>query len=212
MNTRTIAGVAVAGQVAFVVAWATAGLLEPGYSVSSQAVSELFSHTAEYPWIVRTGIALLVPSYLATAVLLRRMLERAAWPAVGLFLLAVALVITVDLDPLDCMINASAACARRVDLGQVSTAHRVHGPAAVALQVSLVATPFALAIALRGSATARWALLVGAIGVASVVWVAVAGPGIYGVAQRTTFGFVNVWIVLIAAAAVRDGGRDTVAP
>lgn len=210
MSTRALAIVAVAGQLLFVLAWGVAGIVEPGYSAATQAVSELFSRTAEHPWIVRAGIALLVPSYLASAALLHRRLGRSGIAAAVLFLLAVVLAALVDLNPLDCMTNASRTCAAKVAAGEVSAAHDRHNTAAVTLQLCLVATPFVVAFALRGSRLALLVLVIGLVGVATVAWVALSGPGAgaYGIAQRTTFGFVNVWVTLIAIAAVRGEGRD----
>lgn len=218
MSTRALAVVAVAGQLLFVLAWVVAGLAQPGYSVADQTVSELFSRTAAHPWIVRAGIALLVPSYLASAALLHRRLGRGGLPATALFLLAVPLALIVDANPLDCMTNGSAACAAKVAVGDVSAAHDLHNTAAVTLQLCLVATPFAVAFALRASRRASVLLAIAVVGVATVAWVGLSGPGHsgYGIAQRTTFGFVNVWVTLIAIAAARGAGRDaarnTVAP
>lgn len=199
---------AVAGQLVFVAAWVAAGLAQEGYSATEQTVSELFSRTAGHPWILWVGLAALAPSYVATAVLLLRMLGPRGRPAAALFLLAVPLVLTVLLSPLDCMTNGDAACAARVGADDVSAAHSRHNSAAVALQLCLVATPFLVAFALRADRLAARVVGIGLIGVATLVWVAVSGPGAqtYGVAQRTTFGFVNVWVILIALAALSGPG------
>jgi hypothetical protein len=196
--------VAVAGQVGFVAAWIIGGLLQPGYSTADQTVSELFSRTAEHPVVLWIGLAGLAPSYLATAVILRRTLDHRGRVAVALFALAAPLVIIVLLAPLDCMTNGSAACAARVDAGAVSGIHHLHNLAAVVLQLLLVATPFAVAAAVRGSHLMRWALCFGALGVATVLAVAASDPGQggYGIAQRATFGFVNLWVSAIAIAAL----------
>lgn len=203
--------VAVAGQLVFVAAWVAAGLAQEGYSATEQTVSELFSRTAGHPWILWVGLAALAPSYVATAVLLLRMLGPRGRPAAALFLLAVPLVLTVLLSPLDCMTNGDAACAARVGADHFSAAHSRHNSAAVALQLCLVATPFPVAFALRADRLAARVVGIGLIGVATLVWVAVSGPGAqtYGVAQRTTFGFVNVWVILIALAAL-SGARSRI--
>lgn len=204
MSVRLLALIAVAGQLNFVAAWIVGGLVQPGYSTADQAVSELFARTAEHPFVLWIGLVGLVPSYLATAAILRRTLGPAGWPAGALFLLAVPLVIVVLVSPLDCMTNGSAACAARVDDGAVSAAHERHGVAAVALQLTLVATAFAVAIAVRGSRLVHWALGFGALGIATVLVVAAIDPsdGGYGIAQRATFGFVNIWVIAVAGAAV----------
>ena len=205
MRTQTAAGAAIAGQVGFVAAWVAGGLAEPGYSAADQTVSELFSRTAQHPWILWLGLAALVPSYLACALLLHRTLGRRASAAAGLFLLAVPLLITVLLAPLDCMTNGTAGCAARVAADAASSTHALHNAAAVTLQLVLVATPFATAVALRGTPRFGRVLAVGALGIVSVVAVGASGPGQegYGIAQRATFGFVGLWVCAIAVAALR---------
>lgn len=187
----------------FVAAWVIGGQVQEGYSTAAQTVSELFSHTADHPWILWVGLGALTPSYVATAALLHRTLGPRGRPAAALFLVAVPLVLTVLLSPLDCMTNGDPRCAA----GEVSGAHSRHNLAAVTLQLCLVATPFAVALALRGRRAVA-CVGIGLIGVATLVWVALSGPGheAYGVAQRTTFGFVNVWVIAIALTAVSGFG------
>ncbi|MGI8750572.1 MAG: DUF998 domain-containing protein [Thermoleophilaceae bacterium] len=158
MSSRALAAVAVAGQLAFVAAWVVGGLAQEGYSTAAQTVSELFSRTADHPWILWIGLAALAPSYLATATLLHRMLGPRGRPAAALFVLASALVLTVLFSPLDCMTNGDPTCGARVDAGEVSAAHSRHNTAAVTLQLCLVATAFLVAFALRGrrAATGWW--------------------------------------------------------
>lgn len=204
MSSRALAAVAVAGQLAFVAAWVVGGLAQEGYSAAAQTVSELFSRTADHPWILWVGLVALAPSYVASAALLHRMLGPRGRPAAALFLVAVPLVLTVLFSPLDCMTNGDAKCSAGVGAGEVSAAHSRHNSAAVGLQLCLVATPFLVALALRGRRAAASVVGIGLVGVATVAWVALSGPGAdtYGVAQRTTFGFVNVWVIIIALAAV----------
>jgi len=216
MSTRLLATVAVAGQLSFVAAWIVGGAIQPGYSTADQTVSELFSRTADHPLVLWIGLAGLVPSYLATATSLHRALGSRGRAAVAMFTLAAPLVTLVLLSPLDCMTNGSAGCAARVDAGTVSATHDLHNLAAVALQLLLVATPFAVAFAVRGSRLVSWALGFGVLGVATILAVGASGPGQdgYGIAQRATFGFVNLWVIAIALAAItglrgtgRVGGR-----
>lgn len=199
VSTRALTLTAVAGQLGFVAAWVAGGLAQPGYAAADQTVSELFARTADHPAILWAGLAGLAPSYLATAELLRR---RGARAAAGLFVLAVPLLAVVLASPLDCMTNGTAACAALVTADAVSGTHTLHNAAAVSLQLVLVATPFAAAAAWRGTALGRPALAIGAIGVLSVVAVAASGPGEpgYGIAQRATFGVVNLWVCAVALA------------
>ncbi len=208
MSIRLLALVAVAGQANFVVAWIVGGMVQTGYSTSDQTVSELFARTAEHPSVLWVGLAGLVPSYLATGAILDQTLGPGRRTAVGLFLVAAPLVIVVLVSPLDCMTNGSATCAARVDAGSVSTTHELHNLAAVALQLVLVATPFAVAYAARGSKLAPWALGFGLLGVVTLGAAVASGPGQggYGIAQRATFGFVNLWVTAIAVVALRGSG------
>jgi hypothetical protein len=219
MTSRRLAFAAVAGQLAFVVAWVVAGALEPGYSAAEQAVSELAAGGARHPWILWLGLLLLSASDSAVAILLRRSLGPRGRLAAGMFAAAAAGVLLILVLPLDCMPSADASCSSRVDAGEASWRHYGHGFAAVGVQLTLVATPFAVARALSRRALVVWALGAGLLGLATVVAFAAfeAGEPGYGIAQRVTFGFVHLWVAAIALGALSDAGRgrpglDRVAP
>lgn len=192
MRSRTLALVAVGGQLAFVLAWVVAGVAEPGYSTARQTVSELFSGAAADPWIMQAGLAALVPSYLAAAALARRVLAPRGLATVVLLALAAPLVVTVLLNPLDCMTNAGESCPAPT-----------HYVAAVALQLTLTASPFTFAWTLRGGPEARVALAMGALAVLGIAWFAFAGDATHGIAQRAMFATVTVWIVVLARIGSR---------
>ena len=204
-RTTVLCGVAVAGQLAFVAAWAIAGTLEPGYSAADQTVSELAAGGAANPWILWLGLLSLSFSDGSTALLLRERLGFAGWLPAAMFALAAVGVLVILALPLDCMVNGDPACSARVDAGDASWQHRGHNVAAVSVQLILVATPFAVVYTLRGRRLARWALAAGVVGVATVLAVAASDPGAagYGIYQRVTFGFVHVWVIVIAVAAFR---------
>jgi hypothetical protein len=204
-RTTALCGVAVAGQLLFVAAWLVAGRLEPGYSVADQTVSELAAGGAANPWILWLGLLALSLSDGSVALLLRERLGLAGRLPAAMFALAAAGVLAILALPLDCMTNGDAACAARVDAGAVSWHHGGHNVAAVTTQLILVTTPFAVAYALRGHPLARWALLAGVVGVATVLAVAASDPGEpgYGIYQRITFGFVHLWVIALAVAAFR---------
>jgi len=189
MSSRLLAVIAVAGQLAFIVSWAVAGVAEPGYSTAEQTVSELFSGTAAHPWIVRAGLLALVPSYVAAAFLAQRLLAPRGLATVALLALAALLAVGVLVNPLDCMTNGDAECAGGPDS---------HYLAAVALQLTLAATPFTAARALRGQRWSRAALTLGVLGLLGIAWFAVAGNATHGIAQRVMFGTVTAWIVFLA--------------
>lgn len=208
-RTTALCGVAVAGQLAFVAAWVVAGRLEPGYSPRDQTVSELAAGGAANPWIIWLGLIALSLSDGSTALLLRERLGLAGRLPATMFALAAAGILVILALPLDCMINGDAACAGRVDAGDVSWQHDGHNFAAVSVQLILVATPFAVARALRGRRLARVAFAAGLVGVATVLAVALSDPGEpgYGIYQRITFGFVHLWVIALAAAAFRGRRR-----
>jgi hypothetical protein len=200
----------VGGQALFTASWIVGALVQPGYSTADETVSELFSRTAEHPWIVQVGIAALVPSYLAAGQLARRTSGSLLAPL--LFTVAALLAVVVLVSPLDCMTNGDARCAAKAIAGHVSATHRLHNHAAVALQLCLASTPFATAWALRRRGlSAVGALGWGVLGVAAIAAYVIADPGDhgYGWAQRAMFLAVTCWIVALARiAATSDGSRD----
>ena len=214
VTSRRLAFAAVAGQLAFVVAWVVAGALEPGYSAAEQAVSELAAGGARHPWILWLGLLSLSASDSAVAILLRRSLGPRGRLAAGMFAAAAAGVLLILVLPLDCMPSADASCSSRVDAGEASWRHYAHGFAAVGVQLTLVATPFAVARALSRRALVVWALGAGLLGLATVVAFAAfeAGEPGYGIAQRATFGFVHLWVATIALGALSDAGRASAGP
>ena len=201
---RPLAAIAVAGQLAFVVAWAVAGALQTGYAPADQAVSDLAALTADNRWIVGLGLVCLAMSDTAVAILLWRALGPPGHPAAVMFAVAAVGVLSILALPLDCAPSGDPTCQARLDAGRVSTRHDAHGVAAVLTQLTLLATPFAVARALAPRRLALWAFAAGLAGLATLVWVAAIGSGEpgYGVAQRATFGFVHLWVVAIAAAVV----------
>jgi len=219
VTSRRLAFAAVAGQLGFVVAWVVAGAFEPGYSTSEQAVSELAAGGARHPWILWLGLLSLSASDSAVALLLRRTLGPRGRLAAAMFAAAAAGVLLILALPLDCMPGADASCSSRVDDGQVSWRHDAHGFAAAGVQLTLVATPFAVAGALHRRTLVAWTLGAGLLGLATVVAFTTfdAGQPGYGIAQRATFGFVHLWVAAIAlgtlfAARPDPRGRDRVAP
>jgi hypothetical protein len=197
--------VAIAGQLAFVVAWAVAGSLQPGYSVADQTVSELAAGGAQNPWILWLGLLALALSDGSVALLLRERLGLPGRLPAAMFAVAAVGVLVILALPLDCMTNGDAACAARAEADDVSWQHTGHNVAAVTTQLLLVATPFAVARALRGRPLARVAIGAGILGVATVLAVALSDPGDdgYGIYQRITFGFVHLWVIALAVAAFR---------
>jgi hypothetical protein len=203
-RTAALPAVAIAGQLAFVAAWVIAGRLEPGYSAADQTVSELAAGGAANPEILWLGLLALSLSDGSVALLVRDRLGLPGRLPAAMFAVAAAGVLAILALPLDCMTSGDAGCAARVDAGDVSWRHGAHNVAAVSVQLILVATPFAVARGLHGDPLARWALLAGVVGVASVLAVAASGPGEpgYGVWQRITFGFVHLWVIALAFATL----------
>lgn len=201
--TRALAWFAIAAQAAFVAAWVVAGALEDGYSHLDHHVSELGADGAANPNAMNAAIVVLGLSFVALAAALHRTLprRRAAWAAVGLFLLAGLAIVVGGLFNADCSTAIHSDCQERWDRWEVDTAAKVHGWAALAGQVFLFPTPFVLARALWNRPVAAPLLAAGAVGVAvaivtSVVFRVDHAPD--GLTQRVGLMAIHVWAILIA--------------
>ncbi|MEZ5177053.1 MAG: DUF998 domain-containing protein [Acidimicrobiales bacterium] len=177
----------VAGPVAFVAAWATAGVATEGYSAVQQAISELAAVDAPHRSIVTLGLVAYGAYLLAAVPLLRRSAIGACWPAVAVNALATWAVAALPL--------------HRSDLVDLA-----HGVAATVGYVSLAAAP-ALAVAPltrtgRSAAGTASALAAAAIAMAlsASTWV-----DANGLAQRVGLGIGDLWLVAVGLSLA--GGR-----
>ena len=204
-TARLLAWAAVAAQPLFVAAWIVAGALEPSYSHLEQGVSELGADTAANPALGSAALVLLGLSIVALAPALLAVLPRrpAAWVAAALFALAGAALVLGGLLPLDCGMS-SPRCEALFDAGRLSAQHDGHLWAALAFQVLLALTPFALARALWPGPVAATLVVAGSLGVVlgALAFLGVRAEDAGGLAQRAGWLLVHAWVVLVAGGVL----------
>lgn len=210
-SIRRLAWFAMVAQPVFVAAWVIAGLSQPRYSHIDQSISELGARFAEHPWIVNGGFVVLGLSVAALAPGLLRALPARPSARVSATLFAftgAGLAILAAL-PLDCSFTLDATCEQRLDAGQLSWQTEAHLWLGLILAVTIVATPFVLARALRARPVAPFLLAAGAYGVI----LAVAATALdfsdaegAGVIDRVVLGTFQVWVILVAAG-ILDAAR-----
>jgi len=201
-TTRLLAGVALAGQVAFVVAWIVAGALAPHYSSLHQGVSELAARHADHAWIVTAGIAALGAGMAVLGLGVKRVLPRRAAATLTLLLFALAgLCIGVTAAvPLDCGLSNSH-CRHLWDAGRLSWHEDGHLWAAFAAQALLALTPFTIARALWPGPAGAVALTAGATGIViGAVSSALDTHVPSGALQRFDLFALQLWAVILAGA------------
>ena len=206
-RARTLAWYAVAAQIAFVLAWLVAGLLEPGYSFVEQAISELGARDAEHAWIVNAALVALGASFAALGIALRRVLPRrpAASATVALLVLAGLATVAAGLLPLDCGMTVNEACERSWRAGDLRWQHDGHLWAAFASQLALLPTPFLIARALWPSNEAVAALAAGAGGLLIAAGATLgygADTGADGLVQRASVAALHAWCLILAAGVL----------
>ena len=210
--TRALAWFAIAAQVVFIGAWIVAGALETGYSHLDHYVSELGADGAADPLIVNAAIVLLGLSFVALAAALVRVLPpRRSARVAGALLAAAGLAIAIA-GPFntECSTAVDATCQARLDAWDVDASTKVHAWAALAAQVLLMGTPFALARALWDGPAGVAALALGVAGLG----IAVAGTVFFGVdgardglTQRLSLASLHLWAVLLASGVLWTNSR-----
>ena len=202
-TARTLAWLALAGQVLFIAAWIVGGFLEQGYSHLQQGVSELGARDADNPLLVNSaivvwGVAFAVLGPALLAVLPRR---RASVVSAVLFVLVGLLIAAAAFLPVDCQMGADQRCEDLFRDGELSSTHYAHMWIGVPTELLLAATPFALARALWPSVAAAASLWGGVFGfVVGVIlfflpWSEqIAG----GLTQRLGMGLFHLWVVIVA--------------
>ena len=127
MNTASrgvwLGRIAAAGPVAFTVAWIVGGFAQEEYSVRREDVSALAALDAQNVWIMITGFVLLGVGTVALGVGLAGALTgRSAVIGAVLLVVAGAGVVIAGRARNDCS-SELAACADKIDAGQVSWHH-----------------------------------------------------------------------------------------
>ena len=195
MRIRSLAWFAIAAQPLFIASWLIAGALQPGYSHVDAYVSALGAHQAEHPWILMTALIVWGLSVAALAAGLRAVLPRgrAAAVAVALFAVVAAGYVVAGLAQPSCH-DALRDCG----VG-------LHEWAAFVAALALIATPFAIGLALWPSPTAGAALSAGSAGLAiGVVATLLHGAGAHGGVERIEMLVAHVWFVIVAAGILYE--------
>jgi hypothetical protein len=205
---RSLAWLAIAAQVAFVVSWVVAGALTPGYSHAESGVSALAAHGMPHPWVVIAGLALLGLSAIALAPGLRAVLpwRRPATAAAILFAVAGLGFLVTAFARLDCDL-AQHACSARFDAGDLSWRTPAHLWGGLLVSLALIGTTFAIARALWPSPPGALALASGAGGVAILLlgWLIHNGTGAPdGIVERAEFLAAQAWLVIVAAGILHE--------
>ncbi len=136
---------AVAGPIAFTIAWLVGGLVQDEYSARKEDISALAAMDAQHAWIMITGFVLLG---LGTVALAAGLASTLRYPsaAIGSVLLMIAGIglAVAGLARNDCS-SELPACAARVDAGEVSWHHQVHDNVSLIIFLALIAAPLVFA-------------------------------------------------------------------
>lgn len=205
--------VATVSAVAAGAAIVVAGLLDPGYSARSEAISALASQQSHSAALMIGGFVLMATTLLASgAFLFSRLRGKGARTASVLILVSGLLTLVAGFNRQDCS-NLQAACLAREEAETVSSQHVIHNLVSIPIFLFLIVATFFLAAGLRrwgrDARLARATLLAGFAGLALAVWF---GSGSYG----SNGGLVECALVLVtfgwpALVANRVLSRDAVA-
>jgi hypothetical membrane protein len=193
---------AMAGPIAFTIAWLVGGLVQDEYSLRQEDISALAAMDAQHAWIMITGFVLLG---LGTVALATGLASTLRYPsaAIGSVLLMIAGIgLTVaGLARNDCS-SELPACAARVDAGEVSWHHQVHDNVSLILFLALIAAPLVFARAFgrddRWRPLRTYSIVTGLLGFALLVLYVIGSAGTWnGLVQRIFISVLLVWIALV---------------
>ncbi|WP_028047587.1 DUF998 domain-containing protein [Cellulomonas sp. URHE0023] len=190
-----------------------AGLLDPGYSARSEAISALASQESHSAALMIGGFVLMASTLLASgAFLFSRLAGKAGRTGSVLVVLAGLLTLVAGFNRQDCS-NLQAACLAREEAETVSSQHVIHNLVSIPIFLFLIVAAFFLAAGLRrwgrDTALARATVLAGVAGLVLAVWF---GSEAYG----SNGGLVECALVLVtfgwpALVANRVLSRDALA-
>jgi hypothetical membrane protein len=193
---------AVAGPIAFTVAWLMGGFAQDEYSVRREDISALAALDAQNVWIMITGFLLLGAGTVALAAGLAGTLKgRPAVIGSILVLIAGVCIAVAGLARNDCS-SELAACADRVDAGDVSWHHAVHDMVSLVIFLALVAASLVLARAFRRDERWRdlriYSIVTGLLGfVLLILYVTEAAGSWNGLLQRLFVSVLFLWIAVL---------------
>ena len=193
---------AVAGPIAFTLAWLIGGLVQDEYSFRREDISALAALDAQHAWIMITGFVLLG---LGTVALAAGLVSTLRYPSavIGSVLLMIGGtgLVVAGLARNDCS-SELPACAARADAGEVSWHHQVHDNVSLILFLALIAAPLVLARAFgrddRWRPLRTYSIVTGVLGFALLVGYIVVSAGTWnGLAQRTFVSVLFLWIAVV---------------
>jgi hypothetical membrane protein len=210
---RTVGGrlvlgwLAVTGPIAFTISWIVAEVLQDGYSLRRDYISELAALDARHPWIMIIGFLWLGAGTVALGIGLAGALK-GRLARIGSILVALAGVgsIVAGLARVDCR-SRLAACAARIDAGDVSWHSATHELVSLVVFLALVAAPLVLARAFSGAPWRDLRAYSITTGVVALVLLVLLFSGIAGswggVVQRLFVTVLLLWIAILGARLIR---------
>ncbi len=199
---------ALAGPIAFTIAWLVGGLVQDEYSPRQEDISALAALDAQHAWIMITGFVLLGVGTVALAAGLASTLRYPS-AVIGSILLVIAGIglMVAGLARNDCS-SELPACAARVDAGEVSWHHEVHDNVSLIIFLALIAAPLVLARAFGRDDHWRplraYSIVTGLLGFALLVLYVIAPAGTWnGLVQRIFVSVLFLWIAVLGLRLAR---------
>jgi hypothetical membrane protein len=201
---------AMAGPIAFTLAWLIGGLVQDEYSLRREEISALAATDAQYAWIMIIGFVLLGAGTVALAAGLASTLRYRS-TVIGSILLMIAGVglVVAGLARTDCS-EKLPTCVARIDAGEVSWHHQVHDNVSVIVFLTLIAAPLVFARVFGRDDSWRplrtYSIVTGVLGFALLVLYVIASAGTWnGLAQRTFVSALFLWIAVVGFRLSRLG-------
>ena len=199
---------ALAGPIAFTIAWLVGGLVQDEYSSRREDISALAASDAQHAWIMITGFVLLGVGTVALAAGLASTLRYPS-AVIGSVLLVIAGIglVVAGLARNDCS-SELPACAALVDAGEVSWHHEVHDNVSLIIFLALIAAPLVLARAFGRDDHWRplraYSIVTGLLGFALLVLFVTAPAGTWnGLVQRIFVSVLFLWIAVLGLRLAR---------
>jgi hypothetical membrane protein len=193
---------AVAGPIAFTIAWLIGGLVQDEYSFRQEDISALAALDAQHAWIMITGFVLLGVGTIALAAGLASTLKYPS-AVIGSVLLMIAGIglAVVGLARNDCSTELQA-CAARVDAGEVSLHHQIHDNVSLIIFLALIAASLVFARAFgeddRWRPLRTYCIVTSVLGFALLVLYVIEPAATWnGLVQRIFVSVLFVWIAVV---------------